>query len=263
MEPRDAAAYLARIGYHGPREPTVETLRALHRAHLATVPFENLDIHAGRPIRLDRAAFFQKIVGERRGGFCYELNGLFGDLLVALGFDVALLSARVARPDGSLGPEFDHLLLLVTLAERWIADVGFGRCFEEPLALDQPTEHEADGAFYRVVASGDDWRLESRSSVSVVGTPQTPGAEHGLEYAFTLRPRALEEFAGMCEHHQKSPESSFTQQIVCSMPNARGRITISGHTLVVTDRGARRETPLEDDRAVAAALHEHFGIRLP
>jgi N-hydroxyarylamine O-acetyltransferase len=254
MDPRETDAYLARIGYQGSREPTLETLRALHRAHLATVPFENLDIHAGRPIRLDRAAFFEKIVGQRRGGFCYELNGLFAELLAALGFQVTLLSARVARKDGGFGPEFDHMLLLVDLGRRWIADVGFGRCFEEPLALDDAAEQEADGTLYRVVACGDGWRLESRA----------PGAEPAAEHTFSLLPRALEEFAGMCDHHQTSPESNFTRRSVCSMPLPRGgRITLSGRTLLVTEGGARRETLLEDDRAVAAALQEHFGIRMP
>src|SRR4051812_21511122 len=120
MNPGAATAYLARIGYAGSLAPTIETLRALHRAHLHAVPFENLDIHLGRPIKLDRGAFFRKIVGERRGGFCYELNGLFADLLAFLDFDVSLLSARVAREAGGFGPEFDHLAVLVHAGGRWL-----------------------------------------------------------------------------------------------------------------------------------------------
>src|SRR4051794_25362765 len=100
MNDADAAAYLDRIRHTGSRAPTIEALRALHRAHLHAVPFENLDIHLGRPIRLDPGAFFRKIVGERRGGFCYELNGLFAELLAALGFEVSLLSARAADGAG-------------------------------------------------------------------------------------------------------------------------------------------------------------------
>src|SRR5919109_1202974 len=99
-------AYLDRIGYRGPLEPTAETLRALHVAHLLGVPFENLNIGMGWPIVLDEAALFDKIVVRRRGGFCYELNGLFAALLRELGFDVTLLSAGVARQDGGFGPEF-------------------------------------------------------------------------------------------------------------------------------------------------------------
>src|SRR5437762_14222540 len=97
-------AYLQRINYRGSPEPNAQTLRELHRAHMLTVPFENLDIHLGRPITLGQAALFDKIVTRRRGGFCYELNGLFAALLRALGFDVTMLSARVARADGSFGP---------------------------------------------------------------------------------------------------------------------------------------------------------------
>ena len=254
LQPGEVDVYLARIGYQGARAPTLHTLRALHRAHLASVPFENLDIHAGRRIHLDRAAFFRKVVGERRGGFCYELNGLFAELLTSLGFAVTLLSARVARRDGGFGPDFDHMTLLVDLERRWIADVGFGRCFEEPLALGDPAEQESDGTLYRTVPDGDGWRLESRA----------PGGAPAPEYVFELVPRALEEFAGMCEFHQTSPESHFTRQTVCSLPRpGGGRVTLSGHTLVETVHGDRRETPLADDRAVDVALLERFGVRLP
>src|SRR5215207_11196611 len=111
--PMDIQAYLRRIHYRGDLTPTATTLRELHRAHLLAVPFENLDIHLGRPIVLDQDALFDKIVTRRRGGFCYELNGLFALLLRELGFEVTLLAAGVARADGGFGPEFDHLTLLV------------------------------------------------------------------------------------------------------------------------------------------------------
>jgi len=142
----DVAAYLHRIHYRGPLAPTAETLRALHLAHHLAVPFENLDIHLGQPIILDEARFYDKIVRRRRGGFCYELNGLFAALLRELGFDVTTLSARVIDTQpGMIGPEFDHLVLLVQLEERWLADVGFGDSFRETApspgragAMDQP-----------------------------------------------------------------------------------------------------------------------------
>src|SRR4029453_8294667 len=123
--PMNVDAYLERIGHSGSTTPTPQTLKALHRAHLLTVPFENLDIALGVPIELDLEAFFDKIVVRRRGGFCYELNGLFGWLLRELRFPVATLSARVLD-GGRIGPDFDHMLLLVRLEDRLIADVGFG-----------------------------------------------------------------------------------------------------------------------------------------
>ena len=126
----DLGAYLDRIGYTGTPDATIETLRALHVAHLLSVPFENLDIHLGRTIVLDESHLFEKIVRQRRGGFCYELNGLFAGMLRALGFRVTMLSAGVARKSGGFGPEFDHMTLTVDVGEeQWLADVGFGDGF--------------------------------------------------------------------------------------------------------------------------------------
>src|SRR3954451_21114082 len=132
----DVSAYLARIGYSGPTEPGPETLRGLHRAHMIAVPFENLDISRGRKIVIDEAAVVHKVIALRRGGFCYELNSAFAALLRALGFEVTLLSARVARANGGEGPDFDHLALRVNLPEPCLADVGFGHSFLEPLRIE-------------------------------------------------------------------------------------------------------------------------------
>src|SRR5450432_2208551 len=138
----DVQAYLHRIRFSVSQvdPPSSDLLRALHRAHLFTVPFENLDIHIKREIFCDEARILHKIVNQHRGGFCYELNGAFAVLLRALGFQVTLLSARVAKDDGSFGPEFDHLTLRVDLEEPWLADVGFGDCFLDPLRLEFGTE---------------------------------------------------------------------------------------------------------------------------
>src|SRR5437868_13558713 len=133
----NVTAYLQRINYHGATAPTAETLRELHHAHMLAVPFENLDIHLGREIVLDDERLYAKIVERRRGGFCYELNGAFAGLLSALGFNVKKLAAGVARADGSFGPLFDHMALLVELEEPWLADVGFGEGFREPVRLDR------------------------------------------------------------------------------------------------------------------------------
>ncbi len=120
----DVAAYLQRIGYDGPCKPTAEVLRQLHRAHMLAVPFENLDIPLGRPIVLSLPLLFEKIVQRRRGGFCYELNGLFAWLLQEIGFSLTMHSARVFS-EGRPGPDFDHMLLLVGTDEKLGADVGF------------------------------------------------------------------------------------------------------------------------------------------
>lgn len=243
---------MQRIGQQGPLAPTIETLRALHQAHLLSVPFENLDIHLGRPIVLDEAAFFRKIVEERRGGFCYELNGLFAVLLRALGFDVTLLSARVARPDGDFGPEFDHLLLLVQLEERWLADVGFGESFREPLRLDEPGEQAQPHGVYRLTRDGDDWTYWSRD----------PAQGWQARYRFTLQPRRLTDFAEMCRYQQTSPQSHFTQKRICSLATPSGRISVSGTRLILTEHGQRQERELASEAEYESALREYFGIDL-
>lgn len=249
------AAYLDRIGYQGSTAPTPEVLRGIHRAHLLTVPFENLDIGRGRKIALDEEAFVRKIVAEHRGGFCYELNGAFAALLRSIGFPVNLLSARVARADGSLSPEFDHLTLLVqTGGERWLADVGFGDLFLEPLLL-------APGVESRQSAEKFCIRDEGSSSLAVERA--LAGGPWHKEYIFNLQPRELEEFAGMCHFHQTSPDSHFTRNRICSMATAQGRITLTNDKWIVTSDGIRKESLLATQQEWLDTLRARFGITLP
>ena len=159
----DVAAYLDRIGYRGLIARTPETLRLLHRSHLEAVPFENLDIWRSRSIVLDEQLIVRKIVEERRGGFCYELNSAFGGLLRKLGFRVTMLSGRFRREDMSDGPEFDHLALRVDLDETWLADVGFGDSFLEPLLLKPGIEQKQDVGNFCIVESRDSLALRDSS----------------------------------------------------------------------------------------------------
>src|SRR5579863_6683126 len=155
----DIDAYLRRIEYDGPRRPSATALHDLHRQHLFTVAFENLDIPLGTQIRLDLSLIYHKIVELRRGGFCYELNGLFCELLSALGFRVQMLSARVRREDGGFGPEFDHMLLKVELDEPWLVDVGFGDSFVDPIIFRAGGADRVNGYRYVVSPAGEEWQL--------------------------------------------------------------------------------------------------------
>jgi N-hydroxyarylamine O-acetyltransferase len=246
----DTTAYLRRIGHDGPVEPSLESLRRLHLAHLHAVPFENLDIHLGRPIVLDEARLVDKVVRQRRGGFCYELNGAFAALLRALGFRVTLLSAGVHGKDGAFGPEFDHLLLRVDLDEPWLADVGFGDSFLEPLRLAESVQ-EQHGRAYRIDRDGEHHTLLRLAEAA--WEPQ---------HRFTLKPRALDDYSAMCRYHQTSPESHFTRKRVTTIATPTGRLTLSGARLIVNENGERRELPLEDEADHARTLREHFGIEL-
>jgi N-hydroxyarylamine O-acetyltransferase len=248
----DVATYLARIGYSGPVEVGAESLRALHRAHLFTVPFENLDISLGRKIAVDQDAILKKIIDLRRGGFCYELNSAFAALLGALGFNVTLLSARVARPNGSEGPEFDHLTLRVGLEETWLADVGFGDSFLEPLRLKTGIEQADPAGIFRFVQREERWNMQKRES----------DGSWKPQYSFTLDPRRLTDFAAMCHFHQTSPESSFTTKRICSRATPQGRITLAEMKLITTIRGEREERTLGSEEERKKILEEQFGIRL-
>lgn len=241
-------AYLGRLGFERRPAATAETLRALHRAHIGRVPFENLDIRLGIPIELDASAFAGKIALGGRGGFCYQLNGAFALLLGDLGYAVELLAARVHSPAGLGGP-FGHLCLRVQLeGSPQLVDVGFGRgCFDEPIALVAGTpQRDTAGTFeLRPAAEGELDML-------------CDGAE---EYRVALTPWSLEDFEPGCRYHQTSPHSPFTGGNVCTLRTPGGRVTIAGSRLLETTGEEREEREL-DRAAFADVLATRFGIDL-
>jgi len=232
-------AYLDRIGAH-----PGSSLAELQERHLRTVPFENLSVHLGEDIVLDADALVAKIVKDRRGGFCYEVNGAFGALLAALGHDVELLAARSLGAD-HLGIPYDHLALRIG---DLLLDVGFGRFAHHPLRLDVRADQPDPGGVFRITETA-----EGDLDVFRDGEP---------EYRLETRPRRLADFVTGAWWHRTSPESHFTQSLVCSMLTARGRITLSGRTLVRTVDGTRDERELDTDAEVLAAYRTHFGITL-
>jgi N-hydroxyarylamine O-acetyltransferase len=249
----DTRAYLERINYHGSLAPTAETLRALQVAHLLAVPFENLSIHAKEPIVLEDEALFTKIVERRRGGFCYEANGLFAALLRELGFDVVMLSAGVAKAGGGFGPHFDHMALMVSLDQRWLVDVGFGDSFLEPLLLDERGEQAEGERAYRILPDGAHLILARRDN----------GEEWEAQYRFTLQPHEYADYAEMCRYHQTSPQSHFTRARVCSRATREGRVTLSEMRFITTSKdGGRQERILTSQEEQADILREHFGIQM-
>ncbi len=253
MERVAVQAYLERINYRGSLTPTAEVLRDLQLAHLLSVPFENLSIHAKQPIVLNDEALFAKIVEGRRGGFCYEANGLFAALLRALGFQVVMLSAGVANEKGGFGPDFDHMALMVTLEQRWLVDVGFGDSFREPLLLDETAEQKQGRRAYQILP--DDTRRILRQ--------RNDGGEWQAQYRFSLQPFGYSDYAEMCHYHQTSPQSHFTQGRICTLATPQGRVTLSEMRLITTaGTGERYERTLENEQEYASLLREHFGIEM-
>ncbi|WP_328771643.1 arylamine N-acetyltransferase family protein [Streptomyces sp. NBC_00286] len=279
MESVQADAYLQRIGADRPALPTADALRELHLRHLLAVPFENLSIHLGEEIVLEEKRLLDKLVGARRGGFCYELNGAFGALLAELGFEVTLLAARVYGEEGRLGIPFDHLALRVRTSDGgdWLVDVGFGANSHYPLAFRERGEQADPGGTFQLVEAGADpagvrggavgsagardldldldLALELDLDVLRDGTPQ---------YRLELRPRALEDCVSGAWWHSTSPVSHFTRSLVCSrLTDDGGRITLSGRKLTITAAdGTKEVSDLATDEEVLEAYRERFGIVL-
>ena len=261
----DAQAYLSRIGFTGPLSPNLDVLRSLHTQHLLSVPFENLTAHSGGQVQLDLPLLHHKIVSLRRGGFCYENNGLFSWLLGQLGFQVTQLSAQVKNAHtGRYGPPFDHLTLMVTLdGHRWLCDVGFGSSgFSSPVSLETSGPQEQGHRVYRIRAAEGMLFLEWQ--------PENRGAEGGWVelYKFTLEPRRLEDFAERCHYHQTSPHSLFFCKSLCTLLKPGGRVTYVGHRLTTTTfpaggQGGVMETTRElKDEELPGILAEMFGVVL-
>jgi N-hydroxyarylamine O-acetyltransferase len=223
---------------------------------METIPFENLDIGLKRPIRLDEESIWEKLIVQRRGGFCYELNGMFAWLLKEIGFDVTYLNARVFNRDGSMGIHFDHLALLVQIpgqSSRWLADVGFGDSFLEPLDLDGHGEQPQRLRSYR---------LEKRSNGYIVWQRNYDGAWERQYFFDTQSHRFPEKYQAACHYHQTSPESSFTQWSIITRATEDGRISLEDGRLIVTQKGQRTERLFESDDEYSALLLQYFGVNL-
>ncbi len=253
----DLSLYLARIQYTQPVEPDVKTLRALQRAHMFTVPFENLDIGLMRPIHLSEAALWDKIILQKRGGFCYELNGLFAALLKECGFQVTYLNARVYSREGTLGIDFDHLALLVQIPDqpgRWLVDVGFGDSFNDPLDFEENGEQ---------VQGLRSYRLEQMQGGYTIWQKNYDGSWE-RQYFFDLQPRNFPaDYEAGCLYHQTSPRSSFTRGSIISKATPEGRVTLEDGRLIITRNGERSERPVADRNEYHALLKQYFDVTLP
>jgi N-hydroxyarylamine O-acetyltransferase len=244
--------YLERIDFKTPVAVSPECLFQLQKQHLLNVPFENLDIHLHRPILLDVNEYYKKIVLHHRGGFCYELNGLFNELLKKIGFETALVSCR---PYNSLtqmfNQEFDHLAMVVTIGKsKWLVDVGFGEFSLLPIAIEKDIEQYDERNAYRIIELEDGHLVQRKTKT-----------ESWInEYVFSEKPRQLSEFAVMCKYHQSSPQSHFTQNRVCSKLTPEGRITLSDKKLKLTQNEQITEIEVRDDGEFRKYLKIYFGI---
>jgi N-hydroxyarylamine O-acetyltransferase len=249
----DLEAYLARIGYSGPRDPSLATLKSLHLAHATSIPFENLDILLGREISLELEAIEAKLVAGRRGGYCFEHNSLFAAVLESLGFDVTRLAARVRFGSTVIRP-LSHMLLSVKLdGQPWLADVGFGGeglLYPLPILDSEPSRQF--GWTFRVQSDGDFQVLQSLHADGWFDL-----------YAFTQEPRYPIDFVVANHFTATYPHSPFVQSLVVQRQTCEKRFTLRNRELTEESPERKNIRTLPDDDALLATLAEVFGLSFP
>jgi len=243
--------YLRRIGHAGPPKPDLATLTALHRAHINTLAFENLDVQLSAPPDMSLDAMLDKLVMRGRGGWCYEMNGIFGWALREIGFDVTRVAGGVMREhmgDQQMG---NHLCLLVHLEQDYLADVGFGSALEQPIPL-QIREH--DSLPYRVGlsdAGNDYWRYSERS----FGEP--------FSFDFRTEPADEDLLASKCIWQGTNPASNFTTNLVVQKRFGSRHIALRGRVLTETGIERATRTILDSAEELVSVLNNTFGLDMP
>lgn len=217
------------------------------------VPFEDLDIHLGVPITLEPQAIYHKVVNHCRGGFCYELNGLFHQLLCQLGYQAITINAQIIH-EGQLGPRYDHMAIAVKLdGIDWLIDVGYGDLFTRPIAI-TPDLVQFDGFNY--------FRVKPLASQTYSLGMSTDSVSFTEKYIFQLTEKPMANFRGQCAQKQYSATSYFVNNLVCTKPTLTGRKTVFNNQLIIREGAQKATYLLEDKVALLEVLHREFAIDL-
>lgn len=257
-DPVDLERYFERVGYRGSRVPTIEVLHALTAAHSESIPFENLDVLLGKPIRLEIGAIYHKLVEEHRGGYCFEQNGLLMAVLSRLGFEVRPLSARVrvGVSDRQVVVPRTHLVLEVNIAgELWLTDVGVGSAsltcaLRFQADIEQPTPHEtrrlvrADGKWFHQIRYGDEW-----ADVYEFTGEEMPFVDRKVASWYT----------------STHSDSKFRRHLSVALARPGGRrVTLFDHELTLRGAdGAAEKQAVSSPEQLLGVLHDRFGLTLP
>ncbi|KPU43132.1 N-hydroxyarylamine O-acetyltransferase [Oxobacter pfennigii] len=245
-------AYLERINYEGKTDVSYETLYGIHLAHTFNVPFENLDVYLRRPIPLDKESLFKKIVLNKRGGYCFEMNGLFSFVLQDLGFKVSNLLARGTRDGITYSPKTHQVLMVELDGKRYLADVGYGNDgIEAPVLMEPNLEQKHFHNTYRI--------LEDPKVGYILQRKVDDGFR--IMYAFTLEECSPMDYV-MSNHYTATyPESLFIKIRLCTMPSKEGRITLTDGNLKVIKDGTITETKLSgDEKEFNELLKKYFKL---
>ncbi len=250
--------YLARIGFHGPAEPNLTTLAAIHAAHVNAIPFEGFDPLLRRPVKLDLASLQEKLVESRRGGYCFEQNALLKAALEEIGFKVAGLGGRVrwmSPPDSPLGPR-EHMLLKVELPDGpFLADVGFGACvLDSPLPFRTDVEQRTAMGAYRLTTTDGLFSLSARRS-----------ADWRTMYVFNLEPQIQSDYELGNWYTSTNPRAPFLSTLIMERVSSDKRYKLVNRKFMIEARDG--EVVLE--RSIGSAdemlrvLDETFNVTPP
>ncbi|WP_312890836.1 arylamine N-acetyltransferase family protein [Clostridium thailandense] len=246
-------SYLERIKYEGKIDACFETLYNLHKSHTLNVPFENLNVYYKKPILLDRESLYKKIVENKRGGYCFEMNGLFSFVLKELGFKVTDLLARV-EVEGTFYSAKTHQVLMVEIDDkRWLVDVGFGRNgITEPLLLEEGIEQQQSGDTYRLLKDSKfGYMLQNKVE-----------DKYSYMYAFTLDECYPVDYVMSSHFTSTYPDSWFTKMKFCTKPIKEGRITLTDECFKVAKNGQISETKISNEDEFNKVLKKHFELDL-
>ncbi|WP_246169850.1 arylamine N-acetyltransferase family protein [Alkalibaculum sporogenes] len=249
----NVGSYLERIKYKGKTDITYKTLYGLHTAHTLEIPFENLDVYYRKPISLDRESLFNKIVENKRGGYCFEMNGLFSFILEELGFKVTNLLAR-GTMDGKTYFAKTHQVLMVEIDDkRYLVDVGFGNDgITAPLLLEEEVEQQQFTNTYRILKEPKfGYVLQNKV-----------GDEYRYMYAFTLDECCPMDYLMSNHFTETFPDSFFIKMKLCTMPTKDGRITLTDEHFKVISNNHVTETKISSDAEYNELLKSHFGLDL-
>lgn len=243
--------YLKRIGFAGEPRPDLETLRRVHRAHVETIPYENLDLQLGVPVDRTPEAAFEKLVLRKRGGWCYEMNGLLGWALEEIGFKVTRLAGGVHREtygDDMIG---NHLVLLVDLDETWIADAGFGDGLIEPIPLEEgPFKTGPLDCMLQRIENGW-WRYNN----------DPEGGAPSFDFHPDVRDESLLEQS--CRRLQTDPASSFVLNAVVQRWVNDEHISLRGRVFTKVSESGKTSSILPDASTYAQMLERDFNLTVP
>lgn len=228
-------AYLNRLSIEGTSKPTLDFLQILQNNHMEAIPFENLDVTRNVEILLDTNRFYDKIIQNHRGGFCYELNGLFQQLLNNLGYYSYFIACTVKRPIG-WAKENTHAALIVELDQPYLVDVGFGDSVRQPLPLSGEERTDVSGT-YRV--------FETEENLFIL--QRLEDHEWKALYRFLNNAKDLLDFAEGCLYNQTSPDSTFTHGDIVTIATKTGRISLSGQTVTETKNGLKEKYDLTEE----------------